>query len=74
MDGKNIYQSTLQSKGLIIMGNEGKGIRPETEARVTHRLAIPPFEKESGVVGMESLNVGMAAAIVCSEFKRSTFV
>jgi TrmH family RNA methyltransferase len=74
MDGKNIYQSTLQSKGLIIMGNEGKGIRPETEARVTHRLAIPHFEKESGVVGMESLNVGMAAAIVCSEFKRSTFV
>ena len=30
LDGKDIYQETLTSNGLIVMGNEGKGIRQET--------------------------------------------
>ncbi len=68
MDGKNIYQTSLPASGIIVMGNEGKGIRPETAQHITQRIAIPSFA--SG--GMESLNVGIAAAIVCSEFKRST--
>ncbi|PWD98431.1 RNA methyltransferase [Marinilabilia rubra] len=71
MNGENIYKSDLPSKGLIILGNEGKGIRPETEQYITRKLTIPRFPKGNNSSGMESLNVGVAAAIVCSEFKRS---
>ncbi len=71
MDGENIYQTKLPDKGLIITGNEGNGIRPETETFVTTRLAIPRWPKPDGSQGMESLNAGVATAIVCSEFKRS---
>jgi TrmH family RNA methyltransferase len=69
MDGENIYSTNLPSKGLIIMGNEGSGIRTETEQMVTRRLTIPAFSEDS-TTGMESLNVGVATAVVCSEFKR----
>lgn len=66
MDGKNIYSMDLPSSGLIVMGNEGSGIRPDIEQLVTQRITIPSFSEG----GMESLNVGIAAAIVCSEFRR----
>lgn len=66
MDGKNIYSLNLPSSGLIVMGNEGSGIRPEIEQMVSQRITIPSFSEG----GMESLNVGIAAAIVCSEFRR----
>ena len=68
MDGENIYTAQLPEKGLIIMGNEGQGIRPETADAVTSRLAIPGFS--SHPTEMESLNVAVATAIVCAEFKR----
>ncbi len=69
MKGDNLYTTSLPDKALIIMGNEGTGIRPETETLVTHRLTIPSFPR-GRATGMESLNVGVATAIVCSEFKR----
>jgi TrmH family RNA methyltransferase len=72
MDGENIYTSSLPSKGLIIMGNEGGGIRSETEKTVTKRLTIPGFPNHKS--SMESLNVGVATAVVCSEFRRSGMI
>ena len=68
LDGKDIYQETLTSTGLIVMGNEGKGIRQETEKRVTHRLLVPSFP--AGRPTSESLNVAIATAVVCAEFRR----
>ncbi len=67
LEGENIYQSTLTPAGLIVMGNEGKGISPELAPLITRRLNIPSF-----AVGpaSESLNVGVATAIIASEFKR----
>jgi len=50
------------------MGNEGKGISPEVEALVSKRISIPSFTE--GFKGAESLNVGVAAGIVISEFVR----
>jgi len=68
LEGKNIYIESLSSSGLIVMGNEGNGISPPVEKRITQKLHIPhyPSDAESA----ESLNVAMAAAIVCSEFRR----
>ena len=49
------------------MGNEGSGVSPEVERHVTRRLYIPPYPADS--VHVESLNVGMATAIVLSQFR-----
>ncbi|MBO4450830.1 MAG: RNA methyltransferase [Bacteroidaceae bacterium] len=68
LDGDNIYQSTLQPHGLIVMGNEGHGISAEVATLVSHRLLIPNYPQ--GRETSESLNVAIATAIVCSEFRR----
>jgi len=68
MDGENIYNTQLPEKAVVILGNEGKGISPEVAAKVERKLSIPRFHNENK--GPESLNVGVTAAIICSEFKR----
>lgn len=69
LDGETIYQKTLENRGLIVMGNEGKGVSPEVEAHVTERLYIPNYP--AGRETSESLNVAIATAIVCAEFRRN---
>lgn len=66
LDGDNIYAHSLTPHGLIVMGNEGNGISPAIRSLVNHRLLIPSF----GSPGAESLNVAIATAITCSEFRR----
>ena len=68
LDGDNIYSQPLSARGIIVMGNEGNGLSAEVCRRVTHRLLIPSFREGDAA---ESLNVAVATAIVCSEFKRS---
>jgi TrmH family RNA methyltransferase len=68
MDGDNIYSKTLSPQGIIVMGNEGNGISPEIEEFVTERLLIPNYP--IGQATSESLNVGVATALVCGEFRR----
>ena len=68
LDGDNIYETSLQPHGLIVMGNEGHGISESVAAKVTHRLLIPNYPQ--GRETSESLNVAIATAIVCSEFRR----
>jgi TrmH family RNA methyltransferase len=68
MEGANIYNANLQTNGIVVMGNEGSGISPDVEKLITHKISIPSFA--SGRQSVESLNVAMAAAIICSEFKR----
>ncbi len=68
LDGNSLYDTDLPATGLIVMGNEGNGIGREVEALVSHRLHIPsyPLGRDTG----ESLNVAVATAIVCAEFRR----
>lgn len=66
--GDNIYTSPLSDKGMIIMGNEGKGISATIEALIDCKLTIPSFAHTAQ--SSESLNVGVATGIVLSEFKR----
>lgn len=68
LDGENIYTKELEQKGLILMGNEGKGISSNLRELITDKLYIPnyPENKESA----ESLNVAIATAITCAEFRR----
>ena len=68
LDGDNIYQRPLSPHGIVIMGNEGRGISPEVESFVGERLFIPNYPL--GAVTTESLNVAIATSIVCAEFRR----
>ncbi len=67
LDGENIFQEKLTPHGIIVVGNEGNGIRAEVLPYLTKRLLIPPFSLYPHV---ESLNVGAATAIVCAQFRR----
>lgn len=68
LEGSNIYDANLKDSGLLIMGNEGRGISPKLEKYVTHKLHIPSFPPDCAT--SESLNVGVATAIAVSEFRR----
>jgi RNA methyltransferase, TrmH family len=68
MDGENIYEKSLSQQGIIVMGNEGNGISYEIERLVTEKLLIPNYP--AGQPTSESLNVGVATALVCGEFRR----
>lgn len=68
LDGENMYGKELENRGLIVMGNEGKGVSKEVAAFVTERLYIPNYPE--GRETSESLNVAIATAIVCAEFRR----
>jgi len=67
LDGDNIYTQELPQEAIIVMGNEGNGISHDIRQLVTHRLLIPQYRP-----GAESLNVAIATAITCAEFRRRT--
>ena len=67
LDGENIYSQPLSEEGLIIMGNEGNGISDAVRAKINKRLLIPDFHHGETA---DSLNVAIATAITCSEFRR----
>lgn len=64
LEGKNLHQFNKPNPGIILMGNESKGISPELEPWVTEKITIPGFGNA------ESLNVAIATAIICDNFKR----
>ncbi len=67
MKGTSVYDASLSKEGLIILGNESEGVGQELLDYVDHALTIPSFAKGNHA---ESLNVAVATAIVCSEFRR----
>ena len=65
MDGENIHKMELKPEGILVMGNEANGLRPETLPFITDMIKIPAFGKA------ESLNVATATAIITDNFFRS---
>jgi TrmH family RNA methyltransferase len=66
LDGTSIYQTDFGPEGLLILGNEGNGIRPEIIDYVKYPVTIPRFGEA------ESLNVAISASIFCSEIRRNS--
>ncbi len=71
LDGENIYTAQLSDSGIVVMGNEGKGISEAVARTVTRRLLIPSFPP--GRTTSESLNVATATAITLSQFRSKKF-
>ncbi|MBM6883892.1 TrmH family RNA methyltransferase [Bacteroides caecigallinarum] len=68
LDGDNMYNCELSGNGLIVMGNEGNGISKDVSELINRRILIPNYPQ--GNETTDSLNVAVATAIVCSEFRR----
>ncbi len=68
LDGDNIYDRPLSETGILVMGNEGNGIRPEMASLINEKLYIPNYP--AGQETSESLNVAVATALTCAEFRR----
>jgi TrmH family RNA methyltransferase len=64
LEGDNVHELAKIEPGVILMGNESKGISPEIEKWVSKKVTIPGFGQA------ESLNVAIATAILCDNFKR----
>lgn len=67
LDGKDIHTAPLSPGGVVVMGNEGKGVSAEVQSLVSHKLFIPPYPADRR--GSESLNVAIATAITCENFR-----
>ena len=70
LDGENIHSRQLPQEAVIVMGNEGKGISQEVARLVTDRVLIPNYPE--GRPTADSLNVAIATAITCAEFRRNS--
>ncbi len=66
LEGTPIKEVTFDSNGVILMGNESQGIHQELLQFITHPVYIPKFG------GAESLNVGVATGIICSQVRLSS--
>lgn len=68
MEGNSVYSVDLPENGLLILGNEGKGISEEVGLKINakNRLSIPQYGRKT----TESLNVATATAIFLSEIRR----
>ncbi|WRQ33313.1 RNA methyltransferase [Bacteroidales bacterium MB20-C3-3] len=64
----SIYDLNLEPRGIIVMGSESDGISTEVQRFIKNKITIPPFPSDSK--RSESLNVAVATAVVCSEFRR----
>jgi len=70
LDGENIHSRQLPKEAVIVMGNEGKGISQDVARLVTDRVLIPNYPE--GRPTADSLNVAIATAITCAEFRRNS--
>ncbi|TCD21779.1 RNA methyltransferase [Pedobacter psychrodurus] len=64
LDGVSIYKTQWGAEGLVILGNEGKGISAEVIKKINKPVTIPRIGEA------ESLNVAVSAAIFCAELVR----
>jgi len=70
LNGSNLFTTNLQKPALIILGNESGGMDDNLIDVSEKNLLIPNYSNYKDK--SESLNVSMAAAIICAELRRQT--
>ena len=66
LEGENLFQLQAKPEGIIVIGSESHGIRPEVLPCITHPITIPHV----GGSAIESLNAAVAGAIIIAEMTR----
>lgn len=64
LNAENVHKTDFAASGYIVIGNEANGISAAVEALVSDKITIPKFG------GAESLNAGIATAIICDNLRR----
>ncbi len=64
LNSENVHKIDFPTKGYIVLGNESNGINAEVERFITKKITIPRFGHA------ESLNVGIATAVVLDNLRR----
>ena len=67
VDGANLFSASLPTSGLLVIGNESSGLRPDSLAALSEKIAIPRHPRG----GAESLNAAVATGIFCAMLRRS---
>ena len=65
LEGKNIHETNFGSGGIVLIGNESRGINAAFEKFITDKITIPKYGHA------ESLNAAIATAIICDKIRRS---
>lgn len=65
LGGADVHTLSFAPGGYVVMGNESNGIGAAVEQWVTQKITIPRYG------GAESLNVGIATAVICDNLRRS---
>ncbi len=65
LSGENIHTLSLKPAGILVMGNEAKGLSEEVNAQIKKYVKIPGYGQA------ESLNVATATAILVDNFFRN---
>jgi TrmH family RNA methyltransferase len=63
LEGKSMYELENPTTGLLVIGNESKGIRPTVQPLIKQAITIPRMG------GAESLNAAVATGILVSHMK-----
>ena len=61
MEGNNVFEDNPREAGILVIGNEGKGIRPASKSLIKEFISIPG---QNGTEGAESLNAAVACGIL----------
>jgi TrmH family RNA methyltransferase len=65
LEGENVHQLNFETKAILLIGSESHGIGASLSEFVTKKVHIPRFGQA------ESLNAGIATAIICDNWKRN---
>jgi TrmH family RNA methyltransferase len=63
LHGTDVHEVDFGNQGIILIGNESRGISPVLETMVSDRITIPRFG------AAESLNAAIATAIICDNLR-----
>ena len=66
LGGDDVHTLPALPDAVVVIGSEGRGLSPEVRACVGRFVTIPRYG------GAESLNAGVAAAIVCDNLRRQS--
>ena len=66
LDGADVHTLAFGPGGYLVMGNESNGISPAVEQYIMQRVTIPRYG------GAESLNVGIATAVLLDNWRRTS--
>jgi RNA methyltransferase, TrmH family len=70
LEGENMFEVMAPKEGILVIGNESKGISDEIARFVTQKVKIPGGRQNGVTDSAESLNASVAAGIMMAWFSK----